>query len=268
MSKNDDTEEKQLPPSQIKLNRLKREGQVAHSKDVPAAASLIAISGFLILGNVWIYQSVSGFFDVPLTILPEHTVIVPRERLAATLYAASDQLMNLLMAPLMIGLAVALVSAIIDGQGLFMSMKNMAFDLSKLNPAEGLKKIFSLSSLSEFLKSIIKCAVMMIAGAATLLYFLNALFWAHCAEPLNVRWGCRQHYQYADGYCCHHPCCHRQLRYSHFPRALPARTSNDKNRSETRAKGMYGSPEVRSARSRVGAELRSGPPNKVAPKSD
>ncbi len=63
MSKNDDTEEKQLPPSQIKLNRLKREGQVAHSKDVPAAASVIVISGFLILAHSWIYQSASSFFD-------------------------------------------------------------------------------------------------------------------------------------------------------------------------------------------------------------
>lgn len=269
MSKNDDTEEKQLPPSQIKLNRLKREGQVAHSKDVPAAASLIAISGFLILGNVWIYQSVSGFFDVPLTILPEHTVIVPRERLATTLYAASDQLMNLLMAPLIIGLAVALVSAIIDGQGLFMSMKNMAFDLSKLNPAEGLKKIFSLSSLSEFLKSIVKCAVMMIAGAATLLYFLNALFWAplcgtpECALGLSVN---------ITNTLMVIVAIILVVTASFDIRISRALFRHEHRMTKTEAKReqkeMYGSPEVRSARSRVGAELRSGPPNKVAPKSD
>ncbi|MBB4144385.1 EscU/YscU/HrcU family type III secretion system export apparatus switch protein [Rhizobium rhizoryzae] len=266
MSKNDDTEEKQLPPSQIKLNRLKREGQVAHSKDVPAAASVIVISGFLILAHSWIYQSASSFFDFPLTILPEHTIIVPKDRLAATLYAAADQVSNLIMAPLLLGLAAALVSAIIDGEGLLMSMKNMAFNLGKLNPAQGLKNIFSLSSLSEFLKGLVKCIVMLITGAATLLYFMNALFWAplcgvaECALGLSASVTNTLMVIIAiilvvtAGF---------DIRIS---RALFRHEHRmTKTEAKREQKEMYGSPEVRSARHRIGAEIRSGPPSKVTP---
>lgn len=266
MSKNDDTEQKELPPSQIKLNRLKRDGQVAHSKDVPGAASIIVISGFLILANAWIYRSAAGFFEFPLIILPEHTIIVPRDRLALTLYAAGDQVLSFLMAPLLLGLAASLVAAIIDGQGLLMSMKNMSFDFGKLNPAVGLKKIFSLSSLSEFLKSMLKCVIMIIAGAGTLLYFLNALFWAplcgvpECALGLSANVTSTLMVIVAlilvvtAGF---------DIRIS---RALFRREHRmTKTEAKREQKEMFGSPEVRSARARISAEIRSGPPVKVPP---
>lgn len=261
MSTNDDTEEKELPPSQIKLNKLKRDGQVAHAKDLPGAVSVIVISGFLIMAHVWIYQSAAGFFDIPLIILPEHTVIVPRDRLALMLSAAADQVLNFIMAPLILGLAAALVAAIIDGQGLLMSMKNMSFNLGKLNPAEGLKKIFSLNSLSEFLKSMIKCVIMMIAGAATLLYFFNALFWAplcgvpECALGLSVNVTSTLMVivalilAVAAGFDIN------------ISRALFKREHRmTKTEAKREQKDMYGSPEVRSARTRIGGELRSGEP--------
>lgn len=258
MSGNDETEEKSLPPSDVKLARLRREGQVPRSADLPPAVSVLLISGFLAGGYAWIYRSAADFFESSFAFLPVHDKLLPEEQLGTIVYAAGEQLTALIAAPLVLGVVAVLVSAIIDAQGLVMSMKNMRFDATRLNPASGLKKIFSLSSLSEFLKSIIKCIVLCAAGMATLLYFLNSLFWA----PLC---GTEQCALVVTSY----------LTYSlmvilaliiivaaavdiKISRALFMRDNKmTKTEAKREQKDLYGDPEVRSARRQIGAELRN-----------
>lgn len=66
MAKNDDTEEKTLPPSRVKLDRLRREGQVPRSKEIPVAISVLAIAVYVTWGLPDILEDFTRSFDAGL----------------------------------------------------------------------------------------------------------------------------------------------------------------------------------------------------------
>lgn len=262
MAKNDDTEERKLPPTQTKIDRLRREGQVPRSKDIPAAFSVLLITVFL----VWTFQSLlrdlASGFEFSLTLLPEAGNKLSFGYFPGIIADALLHLLLIVAVPMLIGVLAALITAIIDGQGFPFSFKHMSFDLARLNPAEGLKRIFSLSSLSEFLKSIIKFALLAAAGAGTLLYFLNALFWAPlCGERCSLAVS-----THLIGTLTIIASMIMLLAAAFDIRISRALFRYENRMSKTEAKREHkdsqGNPEMKSARRQIGAEMRREPPRK------
>jgi type III secretion protein U len=262
MSKNDDTEEKSLPPSRVKLDRLRRDGQVPRSKEIPMAISVLVIAAYVTWGLGGIIRDFAHSFDGSLQAASRLDVT---DAVSVALTDAGTALLDLIWPPLILGLVVTIVASIIDAQGFPMSMKNMHFDFTRLNPADGIKKLFSLSSLAEFVKGIVKFLLLGAVGGGAILYFLNAIFWAPlCGEAcalstavhligsiLIIASGIMLLAAFID------------IRIS---RAL-FRHEHRMTKTEARRehKDTQGDPKVKSARRQIGAEMRSGPPRRQGP---
>ncbi|MCF3641591.1 EscU/YscU/HrcU family type III secretion system export apparatus switch protein [Rhizobium sp. TRM95111] len=262
MAKNDETEEKRLPPSRIKLDRLRRDGQVPRSRDVPTALSVLAVVTWLAWGIGSLIHDFTSTFEAALQIARGPAGI---EVLTPVLGEMGAALLQIVWAPLLLGLVVAVIASIVDAQGFPVSMKHMALDFARLNPAEGLKKIFSLNSLAEFLKGIAKLVLLCVAGAGTLLYFLNGVFWSPlCGEACSL--SVAVHLVgtiVVISAVIMLVAAFFDLRIS---RAL-FRHEHRMTRTEARReqKEAHGDPHIRSARRQIGAEMRNSPPRKHGP---
>ncbi|MGY5810017.1 EscU/YscU/HrcU family type III secretion system export apparatus switch protein [Rhizobium sp. LEGMi198b] len=262
MAKNDDTEEKTLPPSRVKLDRLRREGQVPRSKEIPVAISVLAIAVYVTWRLEGILADFARSFDSGLQSIKRADL---SDAVGVGLSETGVALLDLIWLPLAMGLAATIVVSILDAQGFPVSFKHMSFDFTRLNPFDGIKKLFSLSSIAEFIKGLAKFALLAAAGSGAILYFLNSIFWAPlCGEAcslstaahllgsiLIVVAGIMVAAAFFD------------IRIS---RAL-FRHEHRMTKTEARReyKDTQGDPKLKSARRQIGAEMRGSPPRKERP---
>lgn len=173
--------EKTEPATEKKLNDARKEGQVAKSKEVGNAVSLLAL--FLIL-KLWVgnmgQQFLQVFSDVYRRIpdatanwngyLPENDILVIfRHMILEILY---------MIAPILaIAFVIAFVCDIVQVKWK-VTAKPLQPKFSKISPASGFKRIFSANSLMELVKSIAKIGLVVYVAYSYLqdkwqyLYFL------------------------------------------------------------------------------------------------
>jgi flagellar biosynthetic protein FlhB len=153
----------QATPKRLKDAREK--GQIPRSKELNAAAIMIAASASLFLLGSHLSTGITGILSQGLT-LPRAMIFdtsMLTVQLAATIRAGI-----LLITPfLAICAIVAIASATLLG-GWSFSVKSMAFKPEKLNPVEGIKRLFSLKSLMELLKTLGKFLVVGMAAVLML----------------------------------------------------------------------------------------------------
>ncbi|EXJ15636.1 type III secretion system export apparatus subunit SctU [Imhoffiella purpurea] len=153
------TGEKTEKPTAKKLRDARKKGQVSSSKDVVSAALMI-----LMFALLW---GVGGFYLDRFQTL----ILLPTTYTDAGLpfYHALEQTFDglivlffqLIAPPLLLAVVVAVMAHL--GQfGFLLAFESLKPDLGKLNPAQGIKKIFSLKNLIELLKSLLKIALLTI----------------------------------------------------------------------------------------------------------
>ncbi len=162
--------EKTEEPTAKKLEDARKEGQVSKSKELTNAAQLLMV--FLVLkfwvgsmGNYFI-----GIFDNIYNQIPEYATFYSGSFPEATFNKIFVEIilkMLLIMAPvLLLGVAVVFVSDLLQVKWR-PTAKPLTPKFSKINPANGIKRIFSANSLVELLKSILKIVII---GYATYSY--------------------------------------------------------------------------------------------------
>jgi type III secretion protein U len=152
--------EKTEQPTPKKLRDARKKGQVAQSKEVISAAVLIGIFGFLWANLGHYVQSLQEVLEMPLGLYDMAFKDAIKKLFDLLLKEAT-----LLVLPLF---GVAVVIALLAGfaqVGVLLSLQSIKPDLKKLNPGQGIKKIFSIKNVIELVKSIIK-----IGFLGTLLY--------------------------------------------------------------------------------------------------
>ena len=183
MAKDDDTEEKKFPPSVQKLLRLRQESTVPHSKEFPAAMAALAVSAFLFLSIGSLIERILAMFEESFQSIDEP---VP-PYVSASLASLALRLENLVGPALCIALAVSVVTSFFDAGGFIFSFKPLSFDLNRLNPVEGIKKMFQLASLVELLKQAVKLVLIFVLSLLIIKVMLNSMFWAPtCGESCSV----------------------------------------------------------------------------------
>ena len=157
--------EKTEEPTAKKLEDARKEGQVAKSKDVASAFTLFAM--FIIL-RLWAGGMASkfiGVFSVVYNKFSDFTK-VPGGTIEANGYLS--MLTSMFLQILAIGLPFILAAffiafvADVAQVGWKPTSKPLQPKLSKINPLNGFKRIFSVQTLVELLKSLIKLAVMIL----------------------------------------------------------------------------------------------------------
>ncbi|MBM3365475.1 MAG: flagellar biosynthesis protein FlhB [Betaproteobacteria bacterium] len=146
-------QEKTEEPSSRKLEKAREEGQVARSIELPAAAVTIAALGMLYLtGDTLVHKMaeafVSGFnFDRKLVHSPN---------LLPAIFGYEVLESFILVAPLLLLTITIAIAASGATGGFLFSTKAIAPNLSKLNPLNGLKRMFGMKALVELGKALLK----------------------------------------------------------------------------------------------------------------
>jgi type III secretion protein U len=149
------SDEKTEPASAKKLEDARKKGQVPQSKDLASAFAFMFALAAMMATATSSLEHVRSIVSLSTTTKKQETDV---QTLYSTLYAMlTDGLW--IVGPI---LAAAVVGGLVGGLshvGLNISFEPLAPKFDKLDPVAGLKKIISVRSLVEFLKTVIKAVV-------------------------------------------------------------------------------------------------------------
>lgn len=169
MAENEDGQERTEDPSGRKLEEARRKGQIPRSRELGGAAVMIlGALGLLMFGNMLINAGVEVFrinFTVSLDDLQDPDMAVRH-------LLESGKIVLMALIPFFLVLAVAAVSIPPLVGGINFSFESVQPKLSKLNPLTGFKRMFSMQSLVELVKSIAK--FLLVAAVAVQLLDSNS----------------------------------------------------------------------------------------------
>ena len=150
------TEEKTEQATPRRRQRAREEGQVAQSKDLTGAVSLAAAVLVYKLAGCGIAQNLSRAVEGQLIGMAAFAFTPPALSAQAChwLSLVAGAVLPLALAALAAGLTANLIQT-----GFLFSTKKLSPSADKLNPIEGLKRIFSLNGLVEALKGSLKIAI-------------------------------------------------------------------------------------------------------------
>lgn len=166
MAEDQDESSKTEEPTEKKLSEAREKGNVPRSQEVN---HLFALAGALAVLAVILPAVVPGLTR-DLAAYLEHAHAVSMD--AGGAVALFRQLIRDLALVLAIPLAVMMVAGIVASyvqMGWLWSTEQLKFDLDKLNPITGFKRMVSLRSVVEFLKGIAK---LLVAGLIPALLFI------------------------------------------------------------------------------------------------
>lgn len=140
-------------PTSKRLADARKKGDVAKSRDVTATATLLVWLLVLGLGAGFAGSRLAGLFDQSFTLISTHA---PFASAAGALGHAAFSLFILLTAVALLPAAITgVLSEFLQAGGVF-TFEKIKPTLDKMNPAEGIKKMFSLDNLVELLKTLAK----------------------------------------------------------------------------------------------------------------
>ena len=154
-----------------KLEKAREEGQVAKSQEVSTAVSLLVMFFSLRLFSGWIYTNIIGLMHFDWELIPFSYDIMETVYMANYI-AFLFQRVVMIAAPL---LAITFIVGIVVNVaqvGWKPTVKPMMPKLSKINPLSGIKRIFSMQSVMNLVKSLAKFAVV---GAVVVTMMQNRL---------------------------------------------------------------------------------------------
>jgi flagellar biosynthetic protein FlhB len=152
-------------PTAKRRQDARKKGQVAQSREIPSVAILMTSLVVFLFAGSGMFGKLSGFMggifrnldNLRLNDVATTSVFV--NEVFATIFQ--------LLIPFLLAVLVAGVLANVAQFGFLLSSKAMTPKFSKINPINGIKKVFSLKSLVELAKSIFK--ILFIGGIAYLL---------------------------------------------------------------------------------------------------
>jgi flagellar biosynthetic protein FlhB len=143
-------------PTARRLKKARDEGQVARSIELPAAAVVISALVVLALSGPWMVSRLSTQFAAGFR-FDRKTMDQPL--LMATAFAEQTASALLVITPIMgTTLVMAILGSALTGGFLF-ATSAIAPKGEKLNPINGLKRIFGTHALIELTKAILKCVL-------------------------------------------------------------------------------------------------------------
>jgi flagellar biosynthetic protein FlhB len=149
----DKTEE----PTEHKLQEARKKGQIFKSQEIISTTMLLATAGVLMSFGGWMFGQLMDFTKHEWGDLMVNSDFPHRDTMLDMLWIIIG-FMKVLMPLLMFAFVMAIIANIAQIQFLF-STEPMIPKLSKINPIDGFKKIFSAKSLMELAKQIAKLSI-------------------------------------------------------------------------------------------------------------
>lgn len=173
-------QEKTEQPTPRKLQEARRKGQVAKSRDLSAAVILMAAVA-LVYG---ISQDIISQMEKHLTWYFTNcfTFGLPENRLYWTLATTLLEVL-LIFSPILLAVVVFALFSNVMQSGFLFSLEAVAPKPERINPLEGFKKIFSMNSLVELVKSILKVIVVGVVSYLVAVKYVPQLLLVYFKNP-------------------------------------------------------------------------------------
>ena len=162
--------EKSEQPTPKKLRDARVKGQVVKSREVVSTALILALVALFMGASSYYMEHLGGLMLMPATYLN-----LPFGQAFELVLENLMQELVYLCLPILAVAALVVIASHLAQYGFLLSGDAIKPDLKKINPVEGAKKIFSVRSLVEFLKSTLKVALLTLLVWVTLEGNLNAL---------------------------------------------------------------------------------------------
>lgn len=169
MAENEDGTEKTEDASSKKIEDARKKGNVARSRDLSTAALLIVAAATLYgTGNLIAVDLLKVFrfnFDI------EREDVFDMARMIYHMYESIIAMVDSLIIMMSVLFVAGVIGSIVMG-GFNFTWEPLLPKFSKLNPIAGLKRMFSVQSLVELLKSIAKVTLVGVIAWFVLTYYL------------------------------------------------------------------------------------------------
>jgi type III secretion protein U len=155
MAGKEQSEQKSLPASDKKLRDARRKGQVSNSRDLISGFGLLAVVVYFLF--TWTFtrdyilelvEVISTSYDQPFA---------DRWRTAVT--TASGVVLYSIIPAIAVLLLTSIVVGMVGTFGPVFSFESVKPNFDHVNPASGLKRIFSMRNVVEFIKGLVKVAL-------------------------------------------------------------------------------------------------------------
>lgn len=182
MSENDQSQEKTEEATPKRLEKSREDGQAPRSKELTTTAVLVVGS----LGLLWF----GGFISSSMIGIAQFNFDIPRESVFDTssmflFLGQSFYEMLVGLTPLFLILLLAAVIGPVALGGWLFSIKSLMPKFNRMNPIEGLKRMFSLKALMELAKALAK-TILILLLAIVLLKSLEGDLLALAYEDISV----------------------------------------------------------------------------------
>lgn len=181
MAQKDQGADKTEKPTPKRIRDARKEGNVSKSKDLTATILTIGwlAAAWLLMDSM--VTRVAALFNQSLG-----AIQLPfRQAVVETSMAAFQTLLwlvlPLLALALMLGVAIEFLQV-----GPIVAMKKLTPNLEKMNPVEGIKKMFSMDNLVELIKSIVKSSALIGIGVYVLWKMLPDIMLLSTGSPGQV----------------------------------------------------------------------------------
>lgn len=154
-------QERTEDPTQRKLEQAYEKGQVPRSRDLVSVVMLIMGAVALLVFCESLYDTLVKAFELCF-VIERDSLFEPSTMMQTLMLVLYDAGMTLL--PLLGFMMFVTIATSISNGGMHVSSHPLQFKLEKLNPLAGIKRMFSMQSFVELIKSILK--VLLIAVTA------------------------------------------------------------------------------------------------------
>ncbi|MBN8440777.1 MAG: flagellar type III secretion system protein FlhB [Thauera sp.] len=174
--------EKTEPPSSRRLEQAREEGQVPQSREL--STFLVTMTGVVSLWMLsdWLAEHmltlVRNGFTFERAVAFDHVLMLDalRNQLGSALF---------MLTPVFVALLIAAVAAPVLLGGLVFAPKALGLNFGRMNPIQGIARMFSIHGLAEMVKAILKSLLVGGVAAAVLWANMDHLF-DLMVEPLEV----------------------------------------------------------------------------------
>lgn len=177
----DSDEDKNLAPTQRRLDQAREKGQVPRSRELSGTLATFAAVCVLVFGAASMFINAEDWMRAAFSAGGSMVAGARDDVLMLDNFYALTMSALLTIAPIMVAAMVAGVAGSVGLGGLLLSGESLIPKFSRLSPMAGLGRIFSMQGLGELGKSLLKVAVL--GGLAAF------LFWRGTAERVNLMAG-------------------------------------------------------------------------------
>lgn len=149
-------QDKTEAPTEKKRSDARKKGQLPNSRELTSVVILLTALGVFFFGGKWMFGRLTAFMKVSFGNAGSFDFQI--DTMSAYFWTVFGSGISIL-APVMGALVLAGVVGNVSQNGFLLTTETLTPKLSKLNPLSGLKRLFSLKSFTELIKSVIKLLI-------------------------------------------------------------------------------------------------------------